>query len=70
MDLILLTVPLALSLVFKFGWKCACPMGLVRGLLANSNKTLVPVVDQVKILSKFLIKPLNANLIRWIWKLT
>jgi len=46
MDLILLTVPLALSLVFKFGWKCACPMGLVRGLLANSSKTLVPVVDQ------------------------
>lgn len=45
-DLLLLTVPLALSLIFKFGWKCACPMGLVRGLFAKSNKTLVPVVDE------------------------
>jgi ferredoxin-type protein NapH len=44
-DLVLLTVPLALSLIFKFGWKCACPMGLIRGLLATSNRTLIPVVD-------------------------
>lgn len=45
-DLVLLAFPLALSLVFKFGWKCACPMGLVRGILAKSNKTLIPVIDQ------------------------
>lgn len=44
-DLVLLIVPLALSLIFKFGWKCACPMGLIRGLAAKSNKTLIPVVD-------------------------
>lgn len=45
-DLVLLTVPLALSLVFKFGWKCACPVGLIRGISAKSNKTFIPIIDQ------------------------
>lgn len=45
MDLSLLAIPLLLSLFFKFGWKCACPLGLVRGKISISNKTLIPVVN-------------------------
>lgn len=44
-DLLFLTLPLALGLMFKSGWKCACPMGLVRGVAATPNRTLQPVID-------------------------
>ena len=44
-DLIFLVIPLTLGMAFKTGWKCACPMGLVRGLAATTNKTLQPVID-------------------------
>jgi ferredoxin-type protein NapH len=44
-ELIFLVVPLAAGLFFALGWKCACPPGLIRGILAKANRTLQPVVD-------------------------
>ncbi|AFM24121.1 4Fe-4S binding protein [Desulfomonile tiedjei] len=44
-ELIFLSVPLAAGLFFALGWKCTCPAGLIRGLLAKANRTLQPVVD-------------------------
>lgn len=44
-DLVFLVLPLVLGLMFKTGWKCACPMGLVRGLAATPNRSLQPVID-------------------------
>lgn len=44
-DLIFLGIPLAAGLLFSLGWKCACPAGLIRGVLAKANRTLQPVVD-------------------------
>lgn len=43
MDLILLFFPLLLGLLFRSGWKCMCPVGTLRGLVARSNHTLVPL---------------------------
>ncbi|NJB68313.1 ferredoxin-type protein NapH [Desulfobaculum xiamenense] len=43
-DLVLLVGPILLALLFRKGWKCACPVGTLRGLLAAPNRTLVPVV--------------------------
>ena len=44
-DLVLLIIPLVMGLAFETGWKCACPMGLVRAVAATSNKTLLPVIN-------------------------
>lgn len=44
-DLLFLTIPLVLGLMFKTGWKCACPMGLVRGIAAKPNMTLQPIIN-------------------------
>lgn len=44
-DLVLLLLPILISLCFRSGWKCACPVGTVRGLLATPNRTLTPLPD-------------------------
>ena len=44
-DLIFLGIPLAAGLLFALGWKCACPAGLILGVLAEGNSTLQPVVQ-------------------------
>jgi ferredoxin-type protein NapH len=44
-DMVFLILPIALSLFFTLGWKCACPVGLMQGILAKPNRTLVPVIN-------------------------
>jgi ferredoxin-type protein NapH len=44
-DMFFLLLPLALSLFFNLGWKCACPVGLMQGVLAKPNRTLTPVIN-------------------------
>ena len=50
-DLVLLVIPVIFGLFYKTGWKCFCPVGVVRGVLAGENKTLVPVVNRDTCLS-------------------
>lgn len=45
-ELVLLVVPLGLGLLFKSGWKCLCPVGLFRGVVALGNRSVVPSVAQ------------------------
>lgn len=44
-DLLLLSVPLLISLCFKSGWKSCCPEGILQGVVARFNQSLIPVVD-------------------------
>ena len=44
-DMFFLLLPIALSLFFNLGWKCACPVGLMQGILAKPNRTFVPVIN-------------------------
>lgn len=41
-DLLLLLIPMILGILFHRGWKAACPMGSIRGLIAACNHTFVP----------------------------
>jgi ferredoxin-type protein NapH len=45
-DLFFLAIPLVVGLFFNLGWKCACPVGLLQGVLATSNRTFQPVIQQ------------------------
>ena len=45
-DLVFLVIPLLFGLFYKTGWKCFCPVGVVRGVLAGKNKTFGPAVDR------------------------
>jgi ferredoxin-type protein NapH len=44
-DMFFLLLPIAIGLFFNLGWKCACPIGLMQGLLAKPNRTLLPVIN-------------------------
>lgn len=44
-DLLFLMIPLAVGFLFNLGWKCACPTGLIRGLMSKPNRTLLPAVN-------------------------
>ena len=44
-DMFFLLLPITLGLFFNLGWKCACPVGLMQGVLAKSNRTFVPVIN-------------------------
>jgi ferredoxin-type protein NapH len=41
-DLVFLVLPLLGTLLFRAGWKCACPVGAVHGILAGANRSLLP----------------------------
>lgn len=43
-DLLFLLLPLIIGLFFNLGWKCACPVGLIHGVMATPNRTLIPFV--------------------------
>jgi len=44
-DLLFLILPILGALLFRFGWKCACPVGLVYGAIATPNRTLIPALS-------------------------
>ena len=44
-DMFFLLLPITLGLFFNLGWKCACPVGLIQGVLAKPNRTFVPVIN-------------------------
>lgn len=44
-DLVFLLLPLLAGMLFRFGWKCACPVGLVHGIIASGGKTMQPAPD-------------------------
>lgn len=50
-DLIFLIIPVLVALFFNTGWKCACPVGTLRGLLSFPNKTFIPAVQKEKCIS-------------------
>lgn len=41
-DLIFLILPVLVMFLFRFGWKCACPVGLLYGMLSTANRTVLP----------------------------
>jgi len=43
LELVMLALPLLLGLFFRSGWKCMCPVGTLRGLIAKPNRTLIPI---------------------------
>ncbi len=45
LDLLFLLLPVLGMLFFRWGWKCACPVGLLHGLAAAPGRTLLPMAD-------------------------
>ncbi len=41
-----LLFPLVVGLFFSYGWRCACPVGIVHGVAAIRNRTWVSVKDK------------------------
>jgi ferredoxin-type protein NapH len=41
-ELVFLVFPVLATLLFRFGWKCACPVGLIYGAISTTNRTMIP----------------------------
>ena len=42
LELLVLILPILVLPLFRHGWKCACPVGVVHTLVARPNRTLIP----------------------------
>ena len=43
-EAVFLLLPCLMALLWKNGWKCACPVGLMHGLLALPNRSFTPAL--------------------------
>ncbi len=53
-ELVFLLLPLLAMLFFRFGWKCACPVGLIYGAASIANRTVTPGLSPAP------VKPCNG----------
>lgn len=45
-DLLLLSIPILIDLLFSNGWKMVCPSGVLRNLVSRFNTTIIPVINK------------------------